>query len=174
MFAGKTEHMIARLRQRQAQGKRVTAFKHSIDDRYDPNHLVTHRRDCFDAVRITDAAAILDLCGEAELVAIDEGHFFKSPLISVVQELADRGVDVLVAGITFDAWGREFEPIPQLARLADDEVVKRAPCRVCGEPSPFSQRITRIDDVHMVGGLDDYEPRCGAHFTPLPGPPGIG
>lgn len=171
MFSGKTEHLIARLRQEQADGKTVIAFKHSIDDRYDPDHLVTHRRDHFDALRVPDAAAILERSAGADVVAIDEGHFFKMALVPVVKELAARGATVLVAGITHDCWGRDFEPIPQLVELADEEVVLQAPCRVCGEPAPFTQRITSINTLHMVGGLDDYEPRCAEHFTPLPGPP---
>ncbi len=171
MFAGKTEHMIAWLRQEQAAGKTVRAFKHAIDDRYDPDHLVTHRGDHFDALRAPTAAAILDHCGAADVVAVDEGHFFRMALIPVVQELLQRGVTVIVAGITNDAWGRSFEPMPQLAALADDEVVLQAPCRVCGADSPFTQRMVPVYDPHMVGGLDDYEPRCAAHFEPLPGPP---
>jgi thymidine kinase len=171
MFAGKTEHLIARLRQEQSRGKTVVAFKHAIDDRYDPDHLVTHRHDRFDALRVSSAAAILELCGEADVVAVDEGHFFRMALIPVVQELTERGVTVLVAGITHDCWGRDFEPIPQLAALADEEVVLQAPCRVCGKPAPFTQRMTAVNTLHMVGGLDDYEPRCAEHFTPFPGPP---
>lgn len=171
MFSGKTEYMIARLRQEQSRGKRVKAFKHAIDDRYDPNHLVTHQGDRFDAVRVSSAAAIPDLCDRAEVVAIDEGHFFTTALIPVVQQLVERGVTVVLAGISHDAWGRPFEPIPQLAQIADDKVVLQAPCRVCGAPAPFTQRMTPVNTLHMVGGLDDYEPRCAEHFTPLPGPP---
>jgi thymidine kinase len=171
MFAGKTEHMIARLRQERSHGKTVRAFKHAIDERYDPDHLVTHRGDLFDAARVSSAAQIPPLCEGADVVAIDEGHFFGMDLVQVARRLADRGATVLVAGITNDAWGRPFEPIPQLVELADEEILLRAPCRVCGEPAPFTQRMVAVDSVHMVGGLDEYEPRCAEHFTPLPGPP---
>lgn len=171
MFAGKTEHVIARLRQEQSRGRTVKAFKHLIDDRYDPDHLVTHRGDHFDALRVSDAAAILNLSEGADLVAIDEGHFFTTGLIPVVRELVKRGVTVIVAGITNDAWGRPFEPMPQLAAIADEEVVLQAPCRVCGSPSPFTQRMVAVNTPHMVGGLDEYQPRCARHFTPLPDPP---
>ncbi len=171
MFAGKTEYMIARLRQEQAAGRRVHAFKHAIDDRYDPDHLVTHRGDHFDAVRVKGAGDILHRCDAADVVAIDEGHFFKTALIPVVRELLERGVTVLVAGISHDIWGRDFDPMPQLVAMADKEILEQAPCRVCGEPSPYTQRLSSISDLHMVGGLDEYEPRCAAHFTPFPGPP---
>lgn len=171
MFAGKTEYVIARLRQAAADGMAVKAFKHAIDNRYDPDHLVTHRRDHFEALRVPDAASILPLVEGADLVAIDEGHFFKTALIPVVQALLDRGLWVIVAGISHDAWGRSFDPMPQLAAIADEPVILEAPCRVCGKPAPYTQRLTPINTLHMVGGLDDYEPRCGEHFTPLPGPP---
>lgn len=172
MFGGKTELMIARLREEQARGHRVRAFKHQIDDRYDADHLVTHREERFPAVRVADAASILTHCEHFDVVAIDEGHFFKHDLITVVRQLLARGTTVIVAGITHDTWGRRFDPMPELAELADTVVLRQAPCRVCGEPAPFNQRMTPINDLHMVGGLDDYEPRCARHFTPLPTPPG--
>ncbi len=171
MFAGKTEHMIAALRRAAAEGRRVKAFKHCIDSRYDPDHLVTHANDRFDAVRVPDAETILRACDEADFVAIDEGHFFKPEIVLVVRTLLDRGVSVVVAGISNDSWGRPFEPMPQLASMADNEIKKQSPCRVCGKPSPYTQRMTEVNTIHMVGGLNDYEPRCEDHFTPMSTPP---
>ncbi len=171
MFAGKTEHMIARLRQEASHGKKVLAFKHCIDDRYDADHLVTHRSDRFDATRVDAAGEIGELSTLADVIAIDEGQFFKVQLIPVVEALLKRGATVIVAGITHDVWGRPFDPMPQLAQMADQVVELRAPCRVCGEPAPFTQRMVPMDSLHMVGGLDEYEPRCHKHFTPLAGPP---
>ncbi len=171
MFGGKTEHTIAQLHRAEEQGLRVRAFKHQIDDRYDANQLVTHRRERFDAVRVPNAVAILDRVEDVDLVAIDEGHFFKMALVPVVEQLLARGISVIVAGISNDAWGRPFEPMPQLCAIADRVVVKAAPCRVCGKPSPYTQRMTAVNTEHMVGGLSDYEPRCEAHFEPLSIPP---
>lgn len=184
MFGGKTELMIARLRHARTEGLRVAAFKHAIDNRYDPDHLVTHTQDRFDAVRVPDAAEILKYClpdkaaqnpqlspqgrgSVVDFIAIDEGHFFKLALIPIVRQLLDAGISIVVAGITHDAWGRPFEPMPQLCEIASSVVQKQAPCRVCGEPSPYTQRMTRVNTIHMVGGLDDYEPRCRAHFQAL-------
>lgn len=171
MFGGKTEHVIARLRQARSEGKRVRAFKHAIDGRYDPDHLVTHTGDRFEAHRVPDAGAILEDAGNADVIAVDEGQFFKLPLAAVVNSLLDRRVTVLVAGITHDSWGQPFEPIPRLAAIADEVILRQAPCRICGRPSPYTQRMTPVDAEFMVGGVGDYEPRCAEHFTPLPIPP---
>ncbi len=171
MFAGKTEYLIARLRTEQSRGRRVRAFKHAIDGRYAPDQLVTHGGDRFEAIRVDGADAILDCTDGADVIAIDEGQFFKLPLVPVVQAMLDRGVTVVVAGITNDAWGRPFEPIPQLVALADEVVLRQAPCRVCGLPAAYTQLSTPVNTEFMVGGLGDYEPRCAAHFVALPGPP---
>lgn len=171
MFSGKTEWLIHRLRREQAAGRRVRAFKHAVDVRYDAEHLITHTDERFPATRAADADALLELAGDAEVVGIDEGQFFGGALVRVVRELAARGVTVLVAGITHDAWGRQFEPIPQLAALADEQFLRQAPCAVCGRASPFTQRMVPVRDGQMVGGPEEYEPRCVEHFEPLPGPP---
>lgn len=171
MFAGKTEYLIARLRLEQAHGRRVRAFKHAIDNRYAPHRLVTHAGDQFDALPVPEAGIILQQADGADVIGIDEGQFFKMPLLPVVQTLLSRGLLVIVAGISHDAWGRPFEPIPQLCALAHEIVLRESPCRICGAPSPYTQRVTPVSTEFMVGGIGDYEPRCAAHFTPLPGPP---
>ncbi|TWT45333.1 Thymidine kinase [Phycisphaerae bacterium RAS1] len=171
MFSGKTEELIARLRDARAAGRRVVACKHSIDDRYDPDHLITHTRERFDAIRAASAEAIERGAADAEVLGIDEGHFFGLPLVAVARRLAAGGRRVIVVGLEHDAWGRPFDPMPQLAELALHVVSKRCPCTVCGAAAMFTQRMVPVTDRCMVGGVGDYEPRCRAHFEPLPPPP---
>lgn len=171
MFAGKTEKLIAWLRHAEQEGKTVRAFKHSIDVRYDADHLITHTQDRFPAVRVSSAEAIPEQSTGADCVAIDEGHFFKPSLLKVVKALLQDGVSVMVAGISNDAWGRPFPPMPDLASMADKVESCLSPCRVCGEPAEFTQRMVPVSSPTMVGGTDEYEPRCAKHFTPLPHPP---
>jgi thymidine kinase len=161
MFSGKTERLIARLRAAQQHGKSVRAFKHYIDDRYDPDHLVTHTQDQFDAQRIRDAAELLQRGKHAEVIGIDEGHFFGEALVNVV----------IVAGIDYDAWGRPFPPFPQLIDRADEVMHTYAACRVCGGQARYSQRMVPVDSQVMVGGAEAYEPRCARCFQPLASPP---
>lgn len=171
MFSGKTERLIARLRAAQREGQRVAAFKHRIDDRYDATHLVTHQQDRFDARRATDAADIMQQSNSADVVGIDEGHFFGRPLIEAVRTLVAAGKRVIVVGIDNDAWGRPFTPMPQLAVMADEAIQATCPCRQCGAEARYSQRMVAVTDSLMVGGAESYEPRCAKCFQPLPGPP---
>jgi thymidine kinase len=171
MFSGKTEELILRLRAAQRDGLRVIAFKHAIDSRYDPDHLITHTRERFDATRVPDAAGIEMLAADAQVVGIDEGHFFNLPLIECVRRLARTGKRVIVVGLENDAWGRPFDPMPQLAAMASHVVTRRVACTRCGDAAPYTQRMIPVTDRTMVGGEGEYEPRCRRHFEPLEGAP---
>lgn len=171
MFSGKTERLIARLRAAREEGRRVVAFKHRIDDRYDATHLITHRHDRFDALQAADAAAIERLAADADVVGIDEVHFFGAPLIPVVQRFISAGRRVIVVGIDNNAWGRPFTPLPQLSAMADEVVLATTACVKCGGVARFSQRLVPIHSDVMVGGAESYEPRCGQCFEPLAGAP---
>lgn len=168
MFSGKTERLIGRLRAAQRDGRRVIAFKHVIDDRYDATHLITHTQDRFDALQAPNAGAVARLAGNAEVIGIDEGHFFGIGLMETVTRLADSGRCVIVVGIDHDVWGRPFSPIPEISEIADEVLHCYAACRRCGGQGRYSQRMKPIEGGLMVGGADAYEPRCAKCFEPLP------
>ncbi|MHC4067105.1 MAG: thymidine kinase [Planctomycetota bacterium] len=171
MFSGKTERLIARLRAAQKRGQRVGAFKHQIDDRYDPDHLITHTQDRFPAVRVPGAAEIVSRGGGMDTVGIDEGHFFGRPLIATVEQLAGSASRVIIVGLEYDAWGRPFLPMADLMERADEVLHMYACCRVCGGQARYTQRMVPLNSNIMVGGADSYEPRCQRCFQPLQGPP---
>lgn len=171
MFSGKTEELIARLRHAKEHGLRVCAFKHAIDDRYDADNLATHIGEKFPALRAPDAAAIERLAADADVVGVDEGHFFARPLIDAARRMAASGKRVIVVGLENDAWGRPFTPMPQLADLAMNVVCKRIACTRCGAAAMFTQRMVPVTSRVMVGGVGEYEPRCREHFESLPGNP---
>lgn len=171
MFSGKTERLIARLRAARTAGLRVGAVKHTIDDRYDPNALITHAEDRFPAIRVATAGEIVPAAREWDVVGIDEGHFWGTALIGAVNDLVASGRRVIVVTIEFDAWGRPFPPTPQFSEIADEVLHLYAPCRVCGRPARFTQRMVAVHSNVMVGGAEAYEPRCRKCFTPLDGEP---
>lgn len=171
MFAGKTTRLIAHLASAAAAGQTVRAFKHGLDQRYDPRHLRTHDGRAWDATPLADAADLLPAGASAQVVGVDEAHFFGGPLVTACRTLVSRGKTVIVAGIHHDAWGQSFPNLAALRMIANEVELLHAPCARCGAPAPYSQRLVplgREDD--MVGGPGQYEPRCPACFTPLPPP----
>jgi thymidine kinase len=163
MFSGKTARLIDRLAAAAGRGLPPAAFKHVLDVRYDSCHLAPHDGRRCEAV----AVEIVQRSAGADVIGIDEAQFFGAALITMCTTLRDLGRHVIVAGIDHDAWGHPFTPLPELKELADAVEVRHVPCRVCGRPARYSQRMVPVRDGNMVGGPAEYEPRCAACFQPL-------
>ena len=72
---------------------------------------------------------------DTEVVGIDEGQFFDNDLIQIVNELAENGVRVIVAGLDQDYTGKPWEPMPQLLAVAEYITKTHAICMKCGQPA---------------------------------------
>ena len=170
MFSGKTTELLRRLDQL-PQGSALV-FKHIIDNRYDPDAVVSHAGKAIAAVRISSAAEIpAHVHDGITTVAVDEGHFFDGGLVDVAQALAARGVNVIVTSLDMDSWGRSFPVIEQLRKVSDDDDVLQTTCARCGARADHTQRRTPIVDGDLVGGPESYEARCQRCWIPPPESP---
>lgn len=173
MFSGKTARLIAHLTAAHDAGRRVLAFKHSDDVRYDRDALATHDAQRFPALAISQAARLQHVALETgvEVLGIDEGQFFGAALLEAACNLRAAGRTIFIAGIDHDTWGRPFPPLPQLKAAADKVETLTTACGACGAPARFSQRMTPLGPTgDLVGGPEDYQPRCPACFVPLSAP----
>ena len=167
MFSGKTDELIRRLRRAIIARKRVQVFKPSIDRRYSENEIVTHADVRMQSETLGSATEILSRTDwRTEVVGIDEANFFGPSLVGVVNQLADNGKRVLVAGLDTDFMGRPFPPMPDLLATAELITKTLAICMRCGNPAKHSQRLTESNDLILVGTADAYEARCRACFQP--------
>ncbi len=160
MFSGKTEELIRRLRRAQIAKQRVVVFKPKIDTRYSSEHIVSHSEQSLNALVIEDADEILDLVGDAQVIGIDEGQFFKSNIVDVCNQLANQGKRIIVAGLDQDYRGNPFEPMPQLLAISEYITKTLAICVVCGNPADRTQRKSEQHELVIVGAKDIYEARC--------------
>jgi thymidine kinase len=170
MFCGKTDELIRRLRRATIARQKVQVFKPAIDNRYAVEKVKSHAGSEFEALPIDSAADIIkNLRSDTTVVAIDEAQFFDPEIIPIAQQLADRGLRVIVAGLDTDFRGEPFGPMPEL--MAKAEVVDKlhAICMVCGEPASRTQRLVNgrpanyEDPVVIVGASELYEARCRQH-----------
>ena len=99
MFSGKTEELIRRLVRATIAKQKVEVFKPAIDIRYAVEKVTSHMGSDFDAIPVEKAADIRErVDDETTVVAVDEAQFFDQEIVDVAQELAARGVRVIVAG----------------------------------------------------------------------------
>lgn len=160
MFSGKTEELIRRLRRAKFAQQRVEIFKPSIDVRYSEEEVVSHDKNRIISTPIDSSATILLLATDIDVVGIDEAQFLDDQLPEVCNELANRGVRVIVAGLDMDFKGLPFGPMPALCAIADDVTKVHAICVKCGSLAYVSHRLVDNDRRVMLGEQQEYEPLC--------------
>jgi thymidine kinase len=167
MFSGKSEELIRRLRRAKIARQKVQVFKPEIDSRFSENHIVSHSEMRHESSAVQSAGEIQALVeADTEVVGIDEGQFFDNELVGVVNELARRGLRVIVAGLDQDYTGKPWEPMPQLLAVAEYITKTHAICMKCGQPANYSQRTFESEERVAVGASDMYEARCRRCFVP--------
>ena len=160
MFSGKTEELIRRLRRAEFANQRVRIFKPAIDKRYSDNEVVTHTGTSIPSETVTTARQILLLADNVEVVGIDEAQFFDDDIVDVANELANRGLRVVVAGLDMDYQGKPFGAMPNLLATAEFVTKLHAICMRTGQLAHYSHRLSRDTDTDRVklGAKDAYEP----------------
>lgn len=164
MFSGKTEELIRRLNRARIAKQKVEIFKPAVDTRYDEEDVVSHDATAVKSNPVQSASQILFYAEEFEVVGIDEAQFFDDELVHVCNELANQGKRVIVAGLDMDFTGKPFGPIPQLMATAEYVTKVHAICIRCGNLASYSHRITKDDQLVLLGETDAYEPLCRKCF----------
>lgn len=100
------------------------------------------------------------MASDIDVVGIDEAQFLDNGLVEVCNELANRGVRVIVAGLDMDFKGVPFGPIPALCAIADEVTKVHAICVKCGALAYVSHRLVANNKRVLLGEQDEYEPLC--------------
>ncbi len=160
MFSGKTEELIRRMKRAKFAKQRVEIFKPAIDTRYSDNDVVSHDQNAIPSTPVETSSSILLLSSDIEVVGIDEAQFLDMGLVEVCNELANRGVRVIVAGLDMDFRGVPFGPMPALCAIADDVTKVHAICVRCGNLAYLSHRLVHNEKRVLLGEKMEYEPLC--------------
>ncbi len=164
MFSGKTEELIRRLKRAQIAGQKVEIFKPAIDKRYDENDIVSHDASRIPSTPVGNSHLILLYATNDAVVGIDEAQFFDADLAEVAEQLANKGIRVIVAGLDMDFSGKPFGPMPALLAKAEYITKLHAICMQCGDIANFSYRTTSASGQILLGEKEAYEPRCRSCF----------
>ena len=148
MFSGKTEELIRRLKRAKFAKQQVEIFKPAIDTRYSDNDVVSHDQNSIPSTPISASSSI------------DEAQFLDDGLVDVCNQLANRGVRVIVAGLDMDYKGVPFGPMPGLCAIADEVTKVHAICVKCGALAYVSHRLVQNDKRVLLGETQEYEPLC--------------
>lgn len=165
MFSGKTEELIRRLKRAKIAKQRVEIFKPGIDVRYDEEDVVSHDANKIRSTPVESSQNILLYANEVDVIGIDEAQFFDEGLTMVCNELASRGIRVIIAGLDMDFQGKPFGPMPALMATAEYVTKVHAICMRCGDLAHISHRTVMGDKLVMLGETESYEPLCRSCFN---------
>ena len=140
--------------------QKVEIFKPAIDTRYSDVNVVSHDQTAIPSTPVDTSSTILLLSSDIDVVGIDEAQFLDNGLVEVCNELANRGVRVIVAGLDMDFKGVPFGPMPALCAIADDVTKVHAICVRCGSLAYLSHRLVQNDKRVLLGEKMEYEPLC--------------
>jgi len=164
MFSGKTEELIRRLKRAQFAKQKVEIFKPAVDTRYDEEMVVSHDANEIRSTPVPASANIRLLANDVKVVGIDEAQFFDDEIVSVCNDLANRGIRVIVAGLDMDFKGNPFGPMPALMATAEYVTKVHAVCTKTGNLAHYSHRKVKNDDVVFLGETQEYEPLSRAAY----------
>ncbi|HLO98310.1 MAG TPA: thymidine kinase [Fimbriimonas sp.] len=167
MYAGKSEELIRLARRSLYARKRVQVFKPSIDDRYHQTMVVSHmgiQHEADTAKNVIELKAKIKK--DTQVLLIEEVQFFDANVVDLVVQMADKGMDVICAGLDQDFRRQPFGPMPELMAVADEVIKLRAICMKCGQPASHTYRMVDGKPAHwddpivLIGATESYEARC--------------
>lgn len=164
MFSGKTEELIRRLKRAQFARQKVEIFTPAIDTRYGEDSVMSHDSNTIRSTSVPAAANIPILADNCDVVGIDEAQFFDDEIVKVCNDLANRGVRVIVAGLDMDFKGNPFGPMPALMATAEYVTKVHAICTRTGNLAHYSYRKAKSDALVLLGETEEYEPLSRAAY----------
>lgn len=167
MFSGKTEELIRRVNRAVIAKQKVKLFKPSIDTRYHHLNVVSHNQNSIECTPLNSAKEILHLSSDTDVVGIDEVQFFDNEIVDVSNELANKGIRVIIAGLSMDSEARPFGFVPQLMSTAEFVTKLHAICAQCGGIASYSFRLSASKEKVLLGEKDLYEARCRECFNSI-------
>ena len=172
MFSGKSEELIRRLKRAEIARLNVIAFKPLIDTRNSIEYLTSHNGAKIKAFAIDQPRKLLQYIDDSiNVIGIDEVQFFSTEVIGVVNELIERGFQVIAAGLDLDFRGVPFGCIPGLLTIADKITKLTAICIKCGQEAHYTQRLVdgnpakAHDPLILIGAEECYQARCRNCFV---------
>ena len=165
MFSGKTEELIRRMKRAQFAKQKVEIFKPTIDVRYSEKDVVSHDNNVIQSTPVDSSQNILLLADDIDVVGIDEAQFFDMGIVDVCNQLASRGIRVIVAGLDMDYKGVPFGPMPAFMAIAEDVYKTHAICVHCGDLAYISHRLVSSEKRVLLGETESYEPLCRSCYA---------
>jgi thymidine kinase len=167
MFSGKSSELLKIIKKNDILDKKQLVINNKLDIRYGENKIISHDKKEYDCLGCSELIPLLtnQTFLDAEIIIIDESHFFNDLEDFVIQSCDLHNKIVYIAGLNGDYKKESIGQINQLCPKADTITKLDALCIVCkdGTPAIFSKRIVNQESKILVG-TSEYIAVCRKHY----------
>ena len=156
-----TTELLRRVRRYTRANKKCIIIKYAKDTRYtgDKNLISTHDGVVANAIPCSSLDELnIDMLNEYDVIAIDEGQFFKD-IDQFSDKLANNGKIVIICALNSTYQRKPFDEVSKLFSITENITHLTAICK-CGKPAPFTKRISDEEELEVIGSFDKYVPCC--------------
>ena len=105
------------------------------------------------------------LLSQERTAAAQKAGFFDDEIVEVCNDLANRGMRVIVTGLDMDYKGNPFGPMPALMATAEYVTKVHAVCTRTGNLAHYSHRTSDQKELVFLGEKNSYEPLSRSAFN---------
>lgn len=171
MFSQKTTELLRRIRRYKSIGYKVLVINFIDDTRYGEECIASHDKEIEKAICVQFLKSVDEIVrsGDYNVIAIDEGQFFKD-LHEYVTKWADElHVHIVISGLDGTSERTPFGDMLRLIPHAEEVERLSAFCSVCrdGTVAIFSKYFgesPKDENGVAIGGAEAYQPVCRKHF----------
>ncbi|AAT28101.1 thymidine kinase [[Mycoplasma] mobile] len=161
MYSGKSEELIKRIKILQFANIKTLIVKQKFDTRFSHNEIVSRSGTKLNTIVASNVEEIKKVWNNTyKAIAIDEVQFFDKDIINYIDELASKGIRVIISGLDTDFARKPFGIMPELLAIADDVLKLKAVCFSCKNAGTHTFRITNDKDQKLLGDTESYQARC--------------
>jgi thymidine kinase len=168
MKCGKSEEVLRRVKRFKIAELNILVVKPSTDRRFSEDEVVSRDKRKADCTVIPPnnpeyIYTLIDL--DTNIIVIDEAQFFNIAIVNIVQELKDRGYQVIVAGLDMTSERKPFGPMPYLMAIADKVLKLKAVCEDCRKEKACYSFATFDKTEDVAVGDTEYKALCSECYT---------
>ena len=156
MGVGKTTMLRGRLVGHRTRGADVLAVLPALDTR-SGNGLLSHDGLPFPATSLGSLKEIKSY--KFDVIGIDEAHLFEEVDVNWIQDVLEKGTQLIVSGLATDSDGLPFGSMPTFMAMADKIHVLSGVCQCGGEATMTRSKVPKEGKI-QIGGLESYEAVC--------------
>lgn len=180
MFAGKTTFLINKVNELVSSNvslNNILLINHSSDSRYGNNKIYSHDGLNYNAIALTQLNELqnaLKFKPETKYILIDESQFFDDLYNTITSILFANAKHnefqnlecIYLFGLDSDFKQEPFYKSKMLELIPYCTSVTKllAKCTICQEPATCTKRLNNSKEQILIGGENDYQPRCLVHL----------